>query len=104
MTDTGDSVTISKSQLLWSYRLGGQERVLHQASCEGRASPTHAGCFLHDTAGFTSELWKPIISRRLGARLGRLVAGLGGLLPQQVSYWIAEYPEVISPDLAREEF
>lgn len=69
-----------------------------KASCEEEAIALMLTQFPHDTAGFTCELWEA------------QEPDLDDSLPQWADYYsnesdyrVAEYPEVINPDLAHEE-
>jgi len=92
---------ISKSQLLWSYRLEAKSGYYIKASCEEEAT-SHARDVSHDTAGFTSELWKPDYPAE-EPDLDDLLPDWADYHPNESDYWIAEYPEA-QPGLAPEEF
>jgi hypothetical protein len=75
-----------------------------KASCEEEAIALMQEMFPHDTAGFTSELWKPDYpAEDLEPDLDDSLPDWADYYPNESDYWIAEYPEVINPDLAREE-
>jgi len=74
---------------------GGQEYYI-KASCEEEAIALMQEMFPHDTAGFTSELWKPDYpAEDLEPDLDD-VTGLGRLLPQRVGLLDCRVPEVIN--------